>query len=343
MRTIREAVQQAGVASFPISLRQLAQRFEVSSLNNLIAAIDIAGEYRRRGDKTSIGALGAPVSQVFQTPDRTYKRDYQFGSISKPLSIDVPRTEIQYFADIFIAAVKCFGTEDPGGIFSGGEGEDEPYLIITTINPSHVWLDQATGNIVKTWKSQIFEDVTKGEIFCQEQEVFKNLAIGRHGISLKIALLDHEHGDAEELRQKVEEKGRQLAQEALSAASALAGVNTDEALSEQAMNSEIGKLIQDITFDAITDILKDDKIDEKTWRLDGTMLKDWVDTGFTVNSDVPYPPEELPSHIKTNFPRENIFDTTWLFSGGGGSYKVYLRVIPYKACLRWDGRNGSPC
>jgi hypothetical protein len=309
----------------------------------LIAAIDIAGEYRRRGDNTPNSALGAPVSQVFQTADGNYKRDYQFGSIIKPLSINLPRTETRYFADIFIAAVKCFGTEDPGGVFSGGEGEDEPYLIITTINPAHAWLDQAEGNVVKTWRSPIFEGIAKGEIFGQEQEVFKNLAIGRHGISLKITLLDHEYGDADELRKKIEEKGRQLAQETLSVASALAGVNIDEALSEQAMNSEIGKLIQDITFDVITDILKDDKIDEKTWRLDGTMLKDWVDTGFTANSDVQYPPEELPSNIKTNFPRENIFDTIWLFSGGGGSYKVYLRVIPYKACVRWDGRNGSPC
>lgn len=334
MRGIRELVQRAGVSGLPVSLRQLAQRFEVRSLNALIAAVDIAGEYRRRGDNSLNSALGAPVSGITQSADGTFSRNFQFGSITTR-SIDIPRTETQYAVDIFIAAVKCFGSEDPGGPFSGGEGEDEPYLIITTINPAHAWLDQQEGNIVKTWRSQIFEGIEKGEIFAQEQEVFKNLAIGRHGVSLKIALFDHEHGDPDDLRKKIEEKGRALAQEIMQVAAALAGVNIDEALADQTMNSEVGKLIQDITFDTLTDLLKDDKIDEKTWRLDGTMLKDWVDTSFTERSDVQT--GDLPSHIKFNFPRENINDPSWLFSGGGGSYKVYLRVIPHRDSVIFRG------
>jgi hypothetical protein len=246
----------------------------------------------------------------------------------------VPRneTEVVYAADIFIAAVRCFGTEDPGGPFSGGEGEDEPYLIITTINPAHIWLDGQVGNIVKTWRSPIFEGVDSSpakRIFATELEVFRDLFIGPYGVSLKIALFDHEHGDPDDLRAKIEEKGRALAREVVQAAGALAGINVDEALADQQMDSAMGRFIQDITFDTLTDLLKDDKIgNEKTWRLPGTMLKEWVDTGFTKDSDVQS--ADVPSHIKFNFPRENLSDPAWLFEGGGGSYKVFLRVIPKK-------------
>jgi len=32
--------------------------------------------------------------------------------------------------------------------------------------------------------------------------------------------------------------------------------------------------------------------------------------------------------VRTNYPRDSVNDMSWLFSGGGGSYKVFLRVTP---------------
>jgi hypothetical protein len=297
----------------------------------------IAAEYRRRGENTLYSALGARTGEIRQLSDGKHTQKFEFGSVTHTQNIDVPLCESVYAVDIFIAAVKCFGSEDEGGPFGGGEGVDEPYLIITTINPTHAFLDGQVGNVVKTWRSQTFEHIEKGTIFGQEQEVFRNLIIGRHGVSLKIVLMEHEHGDEEKLRQKIEEKGRALAKEVVDAAAALAGVSMDEAVSDQALDSEILRTLGDISVDLITDLLKDDKIDEKTWRLDGKMLKDWVDHNLTETSEVQYPSSELPSHIKTNFPRENVFDQTWLFSGGGGSYKVYLRVIPHEDSVKFRG------
>jgi hypothetical protein len=276
-----------------------------------------------------LGVYGAPASGVVPAGGDSFRREFEMGTITRR-SIGVPMQETVYAVDVFIAAIKCFGSEDEGGPLGGGEGVDEPYVIVTTINPAHVWFDGNAGNVVKSWRSPVFSNIGKGTIFGMDQEVFKNLFLGRHGPLLKIALFDQEHGDPETLRAEIEAKGRALVQEGLAAAAALAGASVDQGQAEQAMDSEFGKLIQDLTFDTLTDLLKDDKIGENTWLLEASMLKEWVDTGFTANSDIVYPPEELPPHIGTNFPRKEILDPTWLFSGGGGTYKIYLRLIPHK-------------
>lgn len=335
MINLSNVASKAGITDPQISLRSLAQKFQVDSLKSLDAAVDIAIEYKRRGENSSTSALGAPVDDVTEISSGTYKRSYEFGNIIKLLDMPVPTTESIYMADLFIAAMQCFGTEDEGGLFDGGEGIDEPYVIITTINPAHFWLDKNEAAVAKVWVSNIFEGIKKGDIFGQDLEVFRDVIIGRHGIFLKIALFDHEHGDAEALRKEIEEKAQKVAKEAINVASALLGINIDEALSDQAMESETLKILQDITLDLLVGFLKDDKIDEKTWLINGTMLKDWVDNSFTQHSDIQYP--GMPASIKTNFPRDDIFNNTWLFSGKGGSYKIYLRVIPHLDCVIFEG------
>ncbi|SQD97337.1 hypothetical protein [Parafrankia sp. BMG5.11] len=51
-----------------------------------------------------------------------------------------------------------------------------------------------------------------------------------------------------------------------------------------------------------------------------------------------YPASELPPNIDTNFPYENLFARELLFSGGGGSYKVYLRIVPQKLIVEYGPR-----
>ena len=141
--------------------------------------------------------------------------------------------------------------------------------------------------------------------------------------------MEHEHGSEEELRRRIEEKGNALAREILDAAAALAGLNLDEQTREQVLDNDILDTLGDISVDTLTALLQDDKVDEKTWLLPAHTLKTWADImDAYVNSHVIYPNGEIPAHIKTNFPYEGIFDRTLLFSGGGGSYKVYLRVTP---------------
>ena len=155
------------------------------------------------------------------------------------------------------------------------------------------------------------------------------MVVGTHGIALKLVLMDQEHGSAESVRRELEKQATRAAS-TIAEVATLASVNIDDALKKQQLEDNLLDTLGDITFGGLTEILKDDKIDEKLWRIPAITLRDWVDKGTLATSGVEYPPDELPSHIDTNFPFENVFDRTWLFSGGGGSYKVYLRVIPKK-------------
>ena len=265
-----------------------------------------------------IGRPGSPSKPGF----KTFAQEFEYGSIhtldgTMPLAI--PCT--YYAADIFVAAIKCFGTDDPGG-------EDEPYLVCTVINPTPA----ACGgpNVASVWRSPVFEGIEGGRIFGENQAMFQDVVVGRHGIALKLALFDQEHGSADSVRAEIEKQAARVANTITDAIEALTQVDIDQALKEQQLEDNILDTLGDISVGLLTDILKDDFIDEKTWIIPPRMIIDWVDKGAYEQSGVVYPPEELPTHIDTNYPRENVLDHSWIFSGGGGSYKIYLRIVPYR-------------
>jgi hypothetical protein len=186
------------------------------------------------------------------------------------------------------------------------------------------------------WRSRVFERIEARDIFCQDEPVFNDVVVGEHGIILKIALLDHEHGSPESVRKEVQKQADRVANTITGAVKALTGVNIDDAISEGTLEDNILDTLGDISLDLLTNALSDDKIDEKQWQIPAKTLRDWVDNRTLGNSAVVYPPRELPAYIKTNYPYEGIFDGTRLFSGGGGSYKVYLRIIPQRVERRYD-------
>lgn len=308
------------------------------SVSEVIELLDaekaIKAQYHKLGGASIYGAFGLPIGDLVKESSGGYSQQYQFGKILSNPIVGVPTTFHFYACDIFVAAIKCFGSEDEGGLFSGGDGEDEPYVIMTNISTASVFLDGFEGNISQTWRSPTFGGITKGEVFGKHLQVFRDIRIGPYGILLKVALLDHEHGDEESLRKEVEEKAKKVAQDVKDIASALAGVNIDEILPEQVLDNEILDTLGDISLNVFSRALSDDKIDEKTWLIDGNMLKEWVDQVLTATSGLNNP--ELPPDVATNFPRDN--DASHLFSGGGGSYKIYLRIVPKKVTVEY----GSP-
>jgi hypothetical protein len=279
---------------------------------------EIERKWLKLGGPTDIGLLGNPVGEVRDLGNGHYTRDFEMGALH--IRSDVPRRlPIEYYkADIDVAGIRCFGTDDPSG-------EDEPYLIITAVSPAGAFLG---GNVVRTWRSQRFEDVTQGMVFGTDLAAFNDLPIGPKGLYLKLALMDHEHGDEEELRKQIEEKGSKLAREIMDAAALVAGLDIDDAVSDQALDSEILSTLGDISVGLLTGILKDDKIDEKTWWIPGDLLKTWADDVNAYNDSGVDHNDPAMAVVKTNFPRDALHDMSWLFSGGGGSYKVFLRVTP---------------
>lgn len=283
-------------------------------------------EWLKLGGPSPIGVLGKPLQEVRELANGEFSRKHEFGALQL-LSGKVPkRVKREYYeADIEVAAIKCFGTEDPGSA-------DEPYLIITTVAPAGAFMDANRDSVVNTWRSQRYEDITEGEVFGTDLTVKRNIVFGPDGISLKLVLMEHEHGDEEELRRQIEEKGNELAKEIIDAAALLAGLDIDDATRDQVLDNDILSTLGDISAGILTDLLKDDRIDEKTWKIHGDILKTWADNPEVYNeSGVNYP--DLPEYVKTNFPFEGILDESMLFSGGGGSYKVFLRVTPRKVTV----------
>src|SRR5262249_56886100 len=93
-----------------------------------IAAAKISDLYRRTGG--SLGPLGVPVGPLVQE-GQGFRQNYLLGSIHLNDVNDIPVAEEFRDVEVKIAAVKCFGTEDPSGT-------DETYLVISlvSLNPN---------------------------------------------------------------------------------------------------------------------------------------------------------------------------------------------------------------
>jgi hypothetical protein len=283
----------------------------------------IAQEYRRRGSNSDLGVLGNPLTPVKPAGD-DWAQKFDFGTI-RTMGYTNCATETHWVADIEVAAIKCFGTEDPGGLFD--PARDEPYLIVTSLTPSEAFIRNQP--IVRVWRSPTYTGIPGGRVFGENQLMFQDVPIGPYGIRLKLTLMEHEHGDEATLERKIREKGGEMAGELTQLAAGLAGIPVTEEMRDEAFDSAVVRTLGDLSVGMLTDILKDDIIDEKNWVIDGETLKGWVQTGFTDQSFIDYR-NEIPPSFQSNFPRDDPFGGDKLFAGGGGSYKVYLRVIPKK-------------
>ncbi|MES5957149.1 hypothetical protein QCI42_27935 [Bacillus fungorum] len=290
---------------------------EIDAIKNSIKT-----QYYKLGGDSIYGALGIPIGDIIRERSGVYSQEYEYGKILTG-KIEVPPVQHFYTCDIFLAGIKCFGTDDPGNPLA--EAEDEPYVIITTLSTASAFLDGEEEKISKTVKTKTFTEISKGEVFGQNGLFIGDVPFGPYGIMLKIMLLDQEYGDPESIRKEVEITAKKAAEDVKDLASALAGVSIDKILPKQVLDNEILDILGDLSLNVISKTFGDDKIDEKTWLIDGSMLREWVDKGLTETSGIDHP-ELTNSNVNTNFPRDN--GPSYLFSGGGGSYKIYLRVIP---------------
>ncbi len=248
-------------------------------------------------------------------------QQFEYGSLGIK-QIDRPISGgVEYYADVYLAAAKCYATDDPSG-------EDEPYLIVTSLTVPDAF---EGGPVTRVWQSPVYENIEKGRIFGENTLIFKDLKIGRHGIDLKIALIDNEHGKASEVRKKIEEQAAKVANDVKVVLGGLTGVNIDKAIEELGIDDGILDILGTLSLDLLTGLLDDDPLDEKTWNIPAGVLKAWLETPMGLeNSQIHYPPSELPSSIKSNVPFEDPHGTAVQFARGGGRYKIYLRVIPSK-------------
>jgi hypothetical protein len=87
----------------------------------LAAAEASAAIFNFHRETSGILVVGSPVGSIQKVEGGAHLQRFEFGSILKPLD-GPPAYANRYLATIDIAAIKCFGTDDPGGT-------DEPYIV----------------------------------------------------------------------------------------------------------------------------------------------------------------------------------------------------------------------
>jgi len=319
MTSARELFAKAGIAGPPYSSTELTRKFGVDSLRKVAVGIiegNIQDFYRRTGG--SLGPLGARVGGIRTNEQGLYQQDYQLGNITMSNVGDFPKAFTSYEATVTLSAVKCFGTEDPGG-------EDEIYVVITllAVNPNFGGID----DLLKFTSTEILEGVTAGKVIFKERTLGKVQAFPGSGIKVHVAMFDHEYGDADLIREKI----RAQAEEAVK--NAAQGIAAAVAAKDPRLNGPIGdisefeiigikpfKLLTGFITDALG--LGDELIGEHEFIIPAANIAEFADPARYQASLRTNP--HLDPDVRYNWPRRP--EEEVLFDQGGASYKIYFKI-----------------
>lgn len=306
MNGIRSLLSESGART----LRDLARLRGASSLRALLADHSI-----EQFHMSSLGILtvGSRVGDVRVLPNGGFEQRYTFGSITKPLG-GPPIIALRYQVTIDIAAIRCFGTEDPSGT-------DEPYVVAVAYGLDPLIRDRA----VQTNEIH-FGEVHKDAIFAAGRPLMMSpITIpGDGSIHLILSLWDEEKARPRVLQ----EKWRDAATAAI--LSGLTLLNPAAGATAAALETAKG-IVTDAARELITFVsddllgIADDHIGTHEFSISSDYLRRLFDDGGGM-------PRTSPSiqGINYNFPElpetEDPTGHSWLFEGGGGSYRIFLSV-----------------
>jgi len=277
------------------------------SLHALIAGHEIEELYNKSRGILTVGSPRGPVQRI---GNGDFEQRYTFGSIIKPL--DKPaRIGDETAVSIEIAAVRCFGTDDPSG-------HDEPYLI-TTVYAVSTKLGELNPQTTRFGPDE-FGEVTghlgENNIFAQGRQLAHDFPVpGDSDIRIHVQLWESEHGNPEDIKQKVSKAAGTAASTAVGELGPIG--NTVAILAEVlGLLDTIGDAIGGV----IGGIFGDDLIGVKDFVVPNDYLQKLVadPNSLTRRSD------SIPSET-FNFPQQPE-DDSWLFSNGHASYRVFFRI-----------------
>src|SRR4029453_17709210 len=111
MQSLKEVAKEDGFVSFPLSLRTVFQKYNVHTALDYIAAHKMADVYRRCCGSAS--TLGSPRGPIARRPDGSYFQNFGLGVMDLKTPAADPEVIKTHQATVQLAAVKCFGTDDP--------------------------------------------------------------------------------------------------------------------------------------------------------------------------------------------------------------------------------------
>jgi hypothetical protein len=223
-------------------------------------------------------------------------------------------------ATVQLAAVKCFGTDDPSGT-------DEPFVIfsIVSVDPTQITTHAGAMSV----RTEIVNDISGGRIFLDDGRMLTTgpIDVTGSGLHIGVAVYDHDLGDPDKISdtiaQAMEEAAKKAAQVFITAAAA-ADPKLNGPIGDFTDYSILGVKPFKLIADAITGLLGfgDDLVGTHTFQLtEADLLNFAQDPKFRADVD------GLPPQDSFNVPTPEDFNASLISSGGSaGSYKVYLRV-----------------
>jgi hypothetical protein len=141
-------------------MSEFASEAGFTALRDAIATFKIHDLYRRTGGK--FGPLGISLESPAREADGSYNADYQLGKITLTDIPAQPSAVTFYDADVTLAAVKCFGTQD-------SDGNDSTYAVISLIslNPNNGGND----SIATTFRTEIRDDTHAGDVIFKARSI----------------------------------------------------------------------------------------------------------------------------------------------------------------------------
>jgi hypothetical protein len=318
MQSLKEIAKQDGFVSFPLSLKQVFQKYNVHTALDYIAAHKIGDVYRQCCGSAS--TLGSPRGAIARRPDGSYFQNFGLGVMDLKTTSADPVVIKQHQATVQLAAVKCFGTDDPSGT-------DEPFVIFSIVSVDPTQITTHAGAM--TVRTEIVNDISGGQIFFDDGRMLTNapIDVSGSGLHIGVAVYDHDLGDPDKISdtiaQAMEEAAKKAAQVFITAAAA-ADPKLNGPIGDFTDYSILGVKPFKFIADAITGLFGfgDDEVGTHTFQLTEDQLLDFAqDPKFRADVD------GLPSQDSFNVPTPDDFEASLIRGGGSsGSYKVYLRV-----------------
>jgi hypothetical protein len=327
MPSLLEIVREEEITERPVTLRSLLSihKSTIPSLRALLASHEMFKKYVKVG--AGVGALGPLTSGVSQTETGSYRINTELGFLD--LSPGSPPVAMgEYNASVELAAVKCIGTEDPGGLEATAEDEVYGFVSLFSLLPTN-------QEQVNTHRLNTIEHVKAGEVIFKNTPIgIINLIAGTNGFKIHVTLWDEEvSGPPENSQEKINEAIQKGIAGVAAGSGAITAVAPNPVTGIIAVGAAAIAAAMEVEWvrDGVgfltgwlSEALQDEKIGEKEFKVSPAQLKKWsTQEGFdaSLKSQVP----GLPSDVSFNFP-EDYDNPDWIFSEGGATYKVFFKV-----------------
>lgn len=322
MRSITEFANTVGVGARPISLLTIQRKFKALSLRDAIATRDITDFHRRTG--ADYGPLGVPLGGLSKATDGSYVQSHQLGVI-KQAGIDAaPVGETEFAATVTLSAIHCFGTQDK-------DGSDSAYAVISVfaINPNHAGSDQLARPTILT---EIVENVHAGDTILKMRTLGDLIPAGS-GIQIHVAIWDHESGNANDIRDKIQAAVEDAVNKGASALGSAAQADDPAVSGGTAAKLTDFEVLGVKPFHFLTlgiakvigEALADDLIGEQSFFIPAANIVNFadqtkLDASIRSRSDL----SELPFDVQVNWPPTRGEEV--VFTDGQGTYKAYFLI-----------------